>query len=343
MTDTPARLLPQSAAGWAFLGVLGVLLAIAPQVVSQYHAELIITAMIAAMLALSLQLLVGATGLVCLGQGALYGLAAYTVYFLSPTGSPAPMWLTLPVAMVTAALAALVMGALSLRTKGFFFIMVTLAFGQMIFFVFHDTKIGGGTDGAYLARPLISALGLTLELPRRRTYIGTYYVALIQLVAMYLFLVVLLRSLFGRVLEGIRANEHRMVAIGYDTYRAKLLAFVIAGTLAGMAGHMWSMHRAFVNPEIVGWHKSAEALLMILLGGLGSLAGPIVGALAYTGLGEVAGLMTERKLLVEGIVILLVVLILPKGLMGLGWSPKPPPPAPEPLAASAAPLPGERA
>jgi branched-chain amino acid transport system permease protein len=130
-------------------------------------------------------------------------------------------------------------------------------------------------------------------------------------------LAVVLRSLFGRVLEGIRANEHRMQAIGYNTYAYKLAAFVLAGALAGAAGHMWSLHRAFVNPELVGWHKSAEALMMILLGGLGSLAGPIVGALAYSGLGEASQLLTERKLLVEGLVILAVVLVLPRGLTGI--------------------------
>jgi branched-chain amino acid transport system permease protein len=127
----------------------------------------------------------------------------------------------------------------------------------------------------------------------------------------------LLGTLFGRVLTGIRGNEHRMQALGFDTYRYKLAAFTIAGALAGAAGHMWAMFRGFVNPEIVGWHKSAEALLMILLGGLGSLAGPIVGALAYTTLGEVAQLITERKLLVEGLVILAVVLVFPGGLTGL--------------------------
>jgi branched-chain amino acid transport system permease protein len=318
MTNS-TRLLPQTGLGWGLLALLAVGLAVLPMLVSMYHVELITTAMIGAMLALSLQVLVGATGLVSLGHGALYGLATYIVYFLSPEGHAAPIWVTLPAAMGAAGLAALAMGALSLRTKGFFFLMVTLAIGQMIFFVFHDTKIGGGTDGAYLAKPLISAFGATLDLPRRQRPLGPYYVALIQLILMYLGLVVLLRSLFGRVLEGIRANEHRMSAIGYNTYRYKLTAFVIAGMLAGAAGHMWSLHRGFVNPELVGWHKSAEALVMILLGGLGSLAGPIVGALAYTALGEVSQLITERKLLVEGLVILVVVLVLPRGITGISW------------------------
>jgi branched-chain amino acid transport system permease protein len=317
-----ARLLPQSWAGVASLGVAVAILAVVPLLVAPYYVGLVTTAMIGAMLALSLQVLVGATGLVSLGHGAFYGLAAYTVYLVSPEGSAQPIWLTLPLAMGAAGLAALVVGALSLRTKGFFFLMVTLAFGQMIFFVFHDTKLGGGTDGAYLAKPLLSLLGATLDvtnLPRSRRAWPAYYVALAQLVAMYLVLALLVRSLFGRVLEGIRVNEHRMRALGYDTTRYKLAAFVIAGVFAGAAGHMWSLHSGFVNPELVSWHKSAEALLFILLGGIGSLAGPIVGAFAYTALVEIAQQVTERKLLLEGVVILGAVLVLRNGLTGMRW------------------------
>ena len=313
-----SRLLPHSTAGWLGLGLLLVVFAALPWFVPVYYVELGTTALIAAMLALSMQLLVGATGLVSLGHGAFYGLAAYAVYLVSPEGAAQPIWVTLPIAMLAAGIAALIVGLFSLRTAGFFFLMVTLAFGQMIFFIFHDTKLGGGTDGAYLGKPLISAFGLTLDLPRRQRPLGIYYVALIQLVVMYAGLALLLRTLFGRALEGIRVNEHRMRAIGFDTFTIKLIAFTLAGGLAGAAGHMWALHRGFVNPEIVGWHQSAEALLMILLGGLGSLHGPILGALALTGLGEVAQLITERKLLVEGLVILAVVIALPRGLAGLG-------------------------
>jgi branched-chain amino acid transport system permease protein len=145
--------------------------------------------------------------------------------------------------------------------------MVTLAFGQMVFFLFHDTKLGGGTDGAFLSRPLLSFLDWQLPLTHRQRPIATYYVTLGLLIGMYLGLAYLMRSLFGRVLEGLRVNERRMAALGFNTYRYKLAAFVIAGLLAGAAGHMWAMHRGFVNPELIGWHRSAEALLMILLGG----------------------------------------------------------------------------
>ena len=316
------RMLPRGPLAVTGLVVGVAALAALPFLVGSYYVGLVTTAMIGAMLALSLHLLVGATGLVSLGHGAFYGLAAYTVYLVSPEGAAKPIWLTLPLAMATAGLAALVVGALSLRAKGFFFLMVTLAFGQMIFFVFHDTKLGGGTDGAYLAKPVVTAFGLTLDptaLPRNRRAWIAYYVALVQLVLTWLVLAFLLRSLFGRVLEGIRVNEHRMEALGFDTWAYKLAAFTIAGMLAGAAGHMWALHSGFVNPELVSWHKSAEALLFILLGGLGSLTGPVIGAFAYTALGEVAQQLTSRKLLVEGLVILFAVLVLRNGIAGIRW------------------------
>lgn len=311
-------MLPESKVGWLALVTGGAALAALPWLAPPYYVELGTYALIAAMLALSLQLLVGCTGLVSLGHGAFYGLAAYAVYLITPEAGGVSIVLTLAAAILASGLAALVVGTFSLRTRGFFFLMVTLAFGQMVFFAFHDTKIGGGADGAFLARPALSVLGWEWTPARRQRPIVIYYIALVQIIAMYGGLALLLRSLLGRVLLGIRVNEHRMQALGYNTYRYKLAAFVIAGMLAGVAGHMWALHRGFVNPELVGWHRSAEALLMILLGGLGTLHGPILGALAFTGLGEAAQLLTDRKLLVEGLVILLVVLALPSGLSGLG-------------------------
>jgi branched-chain amino acid transport system permease protein len=330
-------MLPRGTSGLVGLGLAAGLLALLPLVVPPYYVELGTYALISAMLALSLQLLVGCTGLVSLGHAAFYGLAAYTVYLVTPASRGLSILVTLPLAVVVAGLAALVVGALSLRTRGFFFLMVTLAFGQMLFFLFHDTKLGGGTDGAFLARPVLAVFGWQLPLTRHQRPYAVYYVSLVLLAAMYLALALVLRSLFGRVLEGIRVNERRMQALGFDTYRYKLAAFVVAGMLAGVAGHMWAMHRGFVNPELIGWHSSAEALLMILLGGLTTLHGPIVGALAYTALGEVAQVVTERKLLVEGLVVLLAVIALPKGLSGIALPrfPRRAPPA-DPTKAAAA-------
>lgn len=320
----PARLLPKTRIGWALVWFGFAALAVAPYFTTPFYVGLMTTAMIAAMLALSLQLLVGGTGLVSLGHGAFYGLAAYVVYFLSPEGSARPIWITLPVAMTAAGAAAFLIGAVSLRTKGFFFLMVTLAFGQLVYSIFHDTKLGGGTDGAYLARPLLSAFGFTFEatnLPRSKRSWPAYYVALVQLAAMFAVLTFLLRSMLGRVLEGIRVNEGRMQALGFNTYAYKLAAFTIAGALAGAAGHMWAMQSGFVNPELVGWHRSAEALLHILLGGIGTLTGPIVGAFAFIFLSDFAQQITDRKLLVEGAVILAAILVMRNGLTGLAWLP----------------------
>lgn len=316
----PPRMLPATWRGWSLVWAGFLLLAMLPLVATPFYLGLVTTAMIAAMLALSLQLLVGGTGLVSLGHGAFYGLGAYVTYLVSPEGAAQTIWLTLPVATTAAGLGAFLVGVLSLRTKGFFFLMVTLAFGQLVYLVFHDTKLGGGTDGAYLAKPLLTAFGFTLDpqsLPRSKRGLPVYYVALGQLIAMFLVLAHILRSMLGRVLEGIRVNESRMLAMGFDTYRYKLAAFSIAGMLAGAAGHMWALHAGFVNPEIVGWHRSAEALLHILLGGIGTLVGPIVGAFAFTFLSDIAQQVTERKLLVEGLVILAAVLLMRNGITGL--------------------------
>ena len=136
--------------------------------------------------------------------------------------------------------------------------------------------------------------------------------------AMYAGLWLLMRTLFGRALLGIKANEHRMRAMGHDVQRLKLAAFVLAGLLAGIAGHMAALTDAFVSPDLLGWHRSAEALLMVLLGGIGFLHGPILGAFALTLLEEFGPLITERQRLVEGAVILAAVLLLRRGLAGIG-------------------------
>lgn len=294
-----------------------VALALLPLVLPPFYLMLGSTAFVAAIFALSLQLLVGGTGLVSLGHAAFFGIAAYSVYLISPADTPLSVFVTLPVAMVAAGLAALVIGAFALRTRTFFFLMVTLAFGQMVYFVFHDTGLGGGADGVFAPRPILGVEGFQLPMGRRERGLTLYYVNLGLMAATFLILAGVLASLFGRVLVGIRVNEHRMRMLGYDVYAYKLAAFTLAGALAGLAGHMFVVQDGFVNPELVGWHRSAEALLIVILGGLGTLVGPILGAIALTVLGEASQQLTERQLLVEGLVILAVVLVLPRGLAGL--------------------------
>jgi branched-chain amino acid transport system permease protein len=300
------------------LALAALAIAAMPFYASPYHMQLASTAMIAAMFALSLQLLVGGAGMVSLAQAAFFGIGAYAVHLLARVTDGAPsILLSLPASASIAGLAALLIGPFALRTRGFFFLMTTLAFGQMLFFVFHDTSLGGGADGVFIQRPVLGAFGVALELTRANRPTVFLLLNLLVLTAMYAALWWLMRTLFGHALLGIRANEDRMRAMGHDVLRLKLAAFVVAGALAGIAGHMAALNDAFVNPELLGWHRSAEALLIVLLGGIAALHGPILGALAYTLIGEIGQSITERQRLVEGLVILAAVLLLRNGIAGI--------------------------
>jgi branched-chain amino acid transport system permease protein len=289
-----------------------------PLCASPYHMQLASTAMIAAMFALSLQLLLGGAGMVSLAQAAFFGLGAYAVHLLGRVlGGPPSILLSLPTSALVAGLAALAIGPFALRTRGFFFLMTTLAFGQMLYFVFHDTPIGGGADGVFIQRPVFAAFGVGFDVTRANRPAVFLLANLAVLIALYAVLWQLMRTLFGHALLGIRANEDRMRAMGHDVLRLKLAAFVLAGAFAGITGHMAALNDAFVNPDLLGWHRSAEALLIVLLGGIGALHGPILGAFAYTLIGEIGRSVTERQRLVEGIVMLAAVLLLRHGIAGL--------------------------
>jgi branched-chain amino acid transport system permease protein len=318
-----------SRTGQCLLGVAALTIASMPLWASAWHLQLASTALTASLFALSLQLLVGATGLVSLGQAGFFGLGAYTIYLL---GSP-PIWITLPAAMIAAGIAALLIGKLALRTKGFFFLMTTLAFGQMLFFAFHDTKLGGGSDGLFIPRPF---LGFPLSRSARPTTFLLLNLAVLTIV--YTALCWLMRTMLGHALQGIRSNENRMTALGHDVQRLKLIAFVLSGTLAGLAGHMAALTDGFITPDLLGWHRSAEALLMILLGGIGALHGPILGAFALTAIQEAGTLLTDRPRLVEGTIFLAAVLFLRQGLAG--WHRLPPTSHPNPQATSPSSWPG---
>ncbi|MDM0043968.1 branched-chain amino acid ABC transporter permease [Variovorax dokdonensis] len=293
-----------------------ILLAVAGPELSPYASDFVVKVMILSIFALSLELLVGMTGLVSLGHAAFYGIGAYTTVLASGNegGSIATL---LPLAMLCAGGYALVVGALSLRTRGVYFIMVTLAFAQMAFFVFHDTDFGGGSDGIYLyIRPVLGAL----DMENRLT---TFYVVLASLVFTYALLALIGRSRFGAALAGIRVNEQRMKAAGFPVYGYKLAAFVIAGALAGLAGFLLASRDGVVNPELLSWHNSGDVLLMIILGGLGHLRGAVIGAVVFTVLKEVlstqafVGPLADHWQLTLGIAIIAFVALLPKGLIGL--------------------------
>ncbi|HEV7370253.1 branched-chain amino acid ABC transporter permease [Arenibaculum sp.] len=283
---------------------------------SAFYVQLVAKIMILAVFAMSLNLLVGFTGLVSLGHAAFYGLAAYMLVFLSPEFEAAGFWWTLGAAVLASAGAALVIGVFVLRTTGIYFIMVTLAFAQMLYYLFHDGQFAGGSDGVYIYfKPDATLFGFQpFDLENQQHF---YYVALGVMVLAYLLLRVILQSPFGHVVAGIRTNEHRMRSLGYPTFRYKLASFVIAGALAGVSGYLSAAQFGFVNPELMGWHVSGEVLMMVILGGMGSVFGPILGAFSIVLLEELFADLTKHWLLLMGGFIIMTVLVLPHGLSGL--------------------------
>lgn len=299
-----------------------VIICAAPLVLTPYLTDLVQKIAIMAVFALSLELLVGTTGLVSLGHAAFFGIGAYVTAMATPEDGPGSVLTLLPMAMLAAGAYALFVGALSLRTKGVYFIMVTLAFAQMAYFIFHDTHIAGGSDGMFLTfRPLL-ALGdntlIDFELPLHR-----YYAAVGALAATYLALAAVQRSRFGHALAGIRVNEQRMRAAGFNTYLYKLAAFVLAAALAGMAGFLMASKDGGTNPELLSWHESGAVLLMIILGGLGSLRGAVLGTCAFVLLKEglssedLLGPLAQRWQLTLGLTMIACVALMPNGLIGL--------------------------
>ena len=292
------------------------LLAVFPWTGTTFYTELVTKIMIMSIFALSLDLLVGYTGLVSFGHAAFFGVGAYALALLSPKAGPAGLWFTLPAAVIVAAIAALVVGVFVLRTRGIYFIMVTLAFAQMFYFIFHDTKVGGGSDGRYINFKPSAAIGAFEPFDLGKP-IQMYYVVLLLLMLTFGFLRLLLRSPFGRALQGIRANEHRMRSLGYHVFTYKLASFTLAGGLAGLAGYLSATQYGFVNPEILSWHQSGNVLLMVILGGSATPFGPIAGAFVLVLLEEFFSSLTSHWQLLLGSAIVLLVLFLPGGLGNL--------------------------
>ena len=297
-------------------------LALYPLVGDIFYLQLFAKIMVLSVFAMSLDLLVGFAGLVSLGHAAFFGLGAYALMLLSPQYEAASLWLSVPAAIAVAAIGALIIGALVLRTSGVYFIMVTLAFAQMLYYFAIKSKALGGSDGAYIyLKPDAAILGWRpFDLGNR---VHFYYVALAVMVATYALLRTVLRSLFGHVILGIRANEQRMRALGYPVFRYKLAAFVLAGALAGLAGYLEAAQYGYVSPEFFGWQESGSLLMMVILGGIGTLFGPILGAFALTLLQDVLSDEAifhgfhKHWLLPMGIFVVLAVLLLPRGIGGL--------------------------
>jgi branched-chain amino acid transport system permease protein len=284
---------------------------VAPFAGGGYFLSLGARVMIFAIAAVALDLLVGYGALISFGHAAFIGLGAYSVGILATYGIVDAL-ISLPVALVVSALYALLTGVVCLRTKGVYFIMITLAFGQMAFFTASSLAPYGGDDGLTIAaRSTVAGFAL---LKNERTF---YYVALICLLGTYLFCRALVASRFGRVVRGAKENPIRMATIGFDVFRFQLAIYVVASALAGLSGFLLANATEFVSPAYMSWQRSGELIVMVLLGGLGSLHGAIIGTAAYLLTEEWLSGFTENWKVIFGPVLVVVVLFARGGLIGL--------------------------
>jgi len=261
--------------------------------------------------AMSLDLLIGFGGLISFGHAAFLGIGGYAVGILASHGVEDAL-AQIPLALAASAAFALLTGAISLRTKGVYFIMITLAFGQMLFFLATSLAAYGGDDGMTLAsRSLVAGSGF-LENDR-----AFYAASLLALVAAYGLSRSIVASRFGRVLRGTRENAVRMEAIGFQPFRFQLAAYVISGMMAGLAGCLLANQAEFVSPAYMTWQRSGDLIFMTVLGGLGSTHGAIVGAAVFLLLEEFLSGATEHWRMIFGPLLILVVIFARGGIMGL--------------------------
>jgi branched-chain amino acid transport system permease protein len=307
-------------------GLLIVLIALPMLADVSGHAALVslaTRALIYGIAAASLNLVLGYGGMVSFGHAAFFGIGGYVVGILfqqysldEPLLGLVPgtnqMLITIPVAIIVSGIVAAVIGALSLRTGGVQFIMITLAFAQMLFFLFVSLKTYGGDDGLAIRR--------ANELPGldMRSKQTMYYVCLTFAVLFFVVQWRIVNSRFGNVIVGLRQSEKRMAAIGLPAYRYKLAAFVISGMGCGLAGALMANFMRYVSPDMMHWTKSGELMVMVILGGVGTLFGPLLGAAVFTVLESVLASWTENWQLVLGFILLFVVLYTHGGVQALG-------------------------
>ncbi len=300
----------------ALLLLLLVALASVPLWAPRFWINVASQALIFAVFAMSLDLLLGYAGMPSFGHAAFYGVGAYATAMVALHGS-SNLFPLLLVAVAAAAALAVPIGLLSLRSTGVYFLMLTLAFSQMLWgLAVQWAPVTGGTDGLYgISRPVVpflDRLGVSLWLPR-----PFYVVVLAAAVASFLLLLAIVSSPFGRTLEGIRENEHRMRALGYPTFGYRLAAFVIAAAIAGLAGSLAALFNGFANPSQLYWTTSGLVLIAAIVGGARSLIGPAVGAFFVLVLQTTLPSFFQRWELLVGAIFISFVLFLPGGIVGV--------------------------
>jgi branched-chain amino acid transport system permease protein len=278
-----------------------------------FYVKLFARMMLFAIAALSLDLILGFGGMVSFGHAAYLGVGAYAVG-ICVSYELESGWLHLAVVLLASAAVAAVIGVLCLRTSGVYFIMITLAFSQMLFFLGVSVKQFGGDDGMTLNA---TSTFFGAELGRGRPPLTLYYTILGLLALCLAFGHQLVDSRFGRVLRGVKSNERRMRAIGFAVDRYKLTAFVIAGTMCGLAGGLFANLEQYVSPAQMHWTHSGKLMVMVILGGMQSLVGPLIGTMAFLLLEEWLSSLTKHWMIIMGPLLLALVLFARRGLYGL--------------------------
>ncbi|MBI4788090.1 MAG: branched-chain amino acid ABC transporter permease [Chloroflexi bacterium] len=299
---------------------MGILFVILPFAAESFIVKTVTEVLIFGIFAMSLDLLVGYTGLVSFGHAAFFGIGAYAAGYLALNLSP-NLLITMPLALLVVAGAAVVIGFFSIRVSGVYFLMLTLAFSQMVYAIADRwTDVTGGSNGlAGIPRPRVEVLAFQLVFEDAT---ARYFLVLAVFLLAYAALRWIVRSQFGHALVGIRENETRLRAVGYNTTRFKLTAFVIAGVFAGIAGVLYAGFNRFVSTNELYWTASGQVLIMVIIGGAGTLVGPALGAAFILILQNIVSSSTDRWPTIMGLIFIFFVFAARHGVMGLvrGWA-----------------------
>ena len=296
----------------------GVLLALPPLALAlgqPFYLDLARRIMILAIAAVSLNLILGYGGLVSFGHAAYLGIGAYTVGIMGFYGITSG-WLQWPVAIGASALAALAIGAVSIRTSGIYFIMITLAFTQMLYYLGISLEEYGGDDGMRL-----KAKSQFSDLIDLRDPVAFYYLALVLMLISVFLVYRIVNSRFGMALRAAKSNEARTRAIGFSPYPYRLAAFVIAGAMCGLAGALYANHTNYITPGLMSWQQSGDIMFMVILGGMATTSGPVLGAFALLLVEDLLSGWTQHWQVVLGPLLILSVIFFRRGLAGIFYKP----------------------
>lgn len=292
------------------IGIIFIFLLIMPVIFGPFYTRLLTRVLIFGLAAISLDLLVGYTGLVSFGHAAFLGVGMYVVGILALNGIETAI-LAWPLAVIISAAAAAVIGFVSLRTRGMYFIMITMAFAQMFYYFFSSLTQYGGDDGfAMLSRNAMGAINLN-------DHTVFYYVVVAGFLLVFYMARLLVKSRFGVVLRGIKQNEEKMISLGFPVFHYKLVCFVIAGGVAGLAGALLANNTLYISPADIYWTRSGDLLVMVILGGIGSLIGPVIGAFTLLVTEEILSAYTKHWMIILGPLLLILVLYGKKGIYGM--------------------------